>query len=106
MTSVNGSEVTVARYTHGKYSEGYEAGYEVGYREGGGGGGVSIGDVSIESIAVSSYQPTGYEGAVLLTELPNAIKNNRQTYVWFKVRVRDTDNQQIYSKYYYCASAN
>lgn len=68
-------------------------------------GGVSVGSVDLTAIAVSTYQPTGYDGAVYLTELPNAIKNNRNTYVWFKVRVYDDQGEKLYTKNYYCASA-
>lgn len=68
-------------------------------------GGVSVGSVDLTAVAVSTYQPTGYDGAVYLTELPNAIKNNRNTYVWFKVRVYDDQGEKLYTKNYYCASA-
>lgn len=64
-----------------------------------------VDDIDLGEIAVSSYQPTGYEGAVLLTQLPNAIKNNQNTYVWFKVKALDQNGHSLYTKKYYCASA-
>ena len=68
-------------------------------------GGTTVDDVGIEAIAISTSPPTGYTPYTTLTELPNAIKNNKNTYVWFKVRVYDDEGQRVYSKYYRCASA-
>lgn len=65
----------------------------------------SVAGISVGNIATSTTQPTGYEGATLLSNLANAIKNNRNTYVWFLVKALDGDNHTLYTKAYYCASA-
>ena len=67
--------------------------------------GADVANIDLGEIAVSPYPPTGYEGATPLTELPNAIKNNHNTYVWFKVKALDSNGRSLMTKNYYCASA-
>ena len=67
--------------------------------------GADVANIDLGEIAVSSYPPTGYEGATLLTQLPDAIKNNHNTYVWFKVKALDSNGRSLMTKSYYCASA-
>lgn len=126
-----GSKVTVARYTHNKYTAGWNAAaaktqsktltwntngtYTLSADTGYVGlssvkvtvsvSAPSVSSIDLGSIAVSSYQPTGYEGATLLTQLANSIKNNRNTYVWFKVKALNSSGGTLYTKNYYCASA-
>ena len=122
---------TVAAYSHNKYTAGWNAAvnnrqsktltwtsngtYTVGADSGYTGlssvnvtvsvSAPSVSSIDLGSIAVSSYQPTGYEGATLLTQLANSIKNNRNTYVWFKVKALNSSGGTLYTKNYYCASA-
>lgn len=68
-------------------------------------GSAPVSSIDIGSIAVTPNQPSGYEGATELTQLANSIKNNRNTYVWFKVKALDANNNVLYTKNYKCASA-
>lgn len=122
---------TIASYTHNKYTAGWNAAvnnrqsktltwtsngtYTVGADSGYTGlssvkvtvsvSAPSVSSIDLGNIAISPSQPTGYEGATLLTKLANSIKNNRNTYVWFKVRALNSSGGVLYTKNYYCASA-
>jgi len=62
-------------------------------------------DIPNNYIYVSTYQPTGVDNPTVLTKLPNEIKNNKNTYIWFRVDAKDGSGNILKSKWYRCASA-
>lgn len=62
-------------------------------------------DIPTNQIAVSPNQPSHVTSPTKLTDLPNKIKNNKNTYVWFRVDAKDSSGTILKSKWYYCASA-
>lgn len=64
----------------------------------------AVNSIDLDNVIISTYQPGGVVNPVLLTTLANAIKNNRNTYIWFRVRAL-SGSTTLFTKWYYCASA-